>query len=191
MLDVVHGSLGPGDFVWFLPDFTCKIIDFDGARFAGEEAIPDIPLSTMADLKYAAPEVICSANRRQKLRFGTACDIWSAGVIAHELFTGTISLHPYRQALYLSSAGKQYYGELSNPGNIVEVSASQEPLPVIYCKNRRVRSFLKRVLRMDPSKRPVASVALNHDVLRSSGTSPLDQVEISEATPLPFPTPLS
>ena len=72
----------------FLPDFTCKIADFDTARFTGEETVPESPSTLEGLLPYASPEIVQAAELRRKLRFHASCDIWTAGIIACELLTG-------------------------------------------------------------------------------------------------------
>ena len=165
-----------------------KIIDLDAACFDGDEAVPDIHLITMAARQCAASEVGHSRDRptdrptrEAQIRKRIATSGRQACLPTSSSPAPSIHSCQQSQILRLSSTGEQYYGELSIPEHIVEVFASQEPLPVIDCGNRHVSSFLKSVLCMDPSKRPAASVALDHDVLLSSGASPLEQMEMREA----------
>ena len=110
------------------------------------------------------------------------CDIWSAGMFAHELSAST--LHPFVSTESDSSSVVYRRAVLRRA---VDPRAHRRGLRLATAStrdrlwNRRARSFLKSVLRMDPSKQPAASVALDHDVLLRSGASPLEQVEMREA----------
>ena len=120
-----------------------KIIDLDDAHFNGDEAVPEIHLVTMAAHQCAASEVGHSRDRptdrptreaqiRHRLRHLVGRRP------AHELFfTNTPSLHSFvstRTDSLSVDCWKAIHGKLSIPEHIIEVSASQEPLPVTDCK---------------------------------------------------------
>ena len=163
----------------FLPDFTLKIADFDTARFSGEEAVPESPSTLEGLLPYASPEIVQSAEFRQKLRYHASCDIWTAGILACELLTGRpVGGGAERDRV---SVGSGFYGASPSMEYMTDVAADREPLPEIVCNDRHIRAFLQTLLQMDPSQRPAATLALEDDVFHTLDVTSPDPVEMQEA----------
>ena len=68
-----------GEAKKFSPDESLKLIDFGFARVCEEKDVLQLPCGT---LHYASPDVL----RRS---YNAKCDLWSTGVIAFMLLTGS------------------------------------------------------------------------------------------------------
>eukprot|EP00854_Cymbomonas_tetramitiformis_P013131 gene13131-biopygen13524 len=80
---VVHGDLKPANVVKFATEDTWKLVDLATASSIGEEAPVEYTL------RYAAPEVVRAAlEDHEVVAREPAADLWSAGVMMYELYTG-------------------------------------------------------------------------------------------------------
>ncbi|KAK3270389.1 hypothetical protein CYMTET_21213 [Cymbomonas tetramitiformis] len=80
---LVHGDLKPANVVKFTAEDTWKLVDLATASSTGEEAPVEYTL------RYAAPEVVRAALEGHEVAAREpAADLWSAGVMMYELYTG-------------------------------------------------------------------------------------------------------
>jgi len=136
-LSVVHRDLKPSNLVW--RHDTLKICDFGDAAIVTSEGL----LGEHGTPAFMAPEVF------QGLRYGTAVDVWSFGIILFTLLTGALpfsfsSLEGIRKESAISS-------ELALP--LASASAGD---------------LARRVLRRSPNLRPSAEDAFGHKFLAVS-----------------------
>uniref|UniRef100_A0A7S1X2E9 Protein kinase domain-containing protein n=1 Tax=Tetraselmis chuii TaxID=63592 RepID=A0A7S1X2E9_9CHLO len=125
---------------------SLRLIDFGlAARLTKETPYLAIPCGTPA---YAAPEVV-----RRSPRYGTSCDIWSAGVIAYLLLCG--------EPPFSSSTGLR---ELIEKVRAADYSMCD---PAWELVSDDAKDFVASLLTLDPSRRPTASKALEHAWLSS------------------------
>lgn len=138
---IVHRDLKPENILYLdqRQDSPVVLADFGIAkRLASPE---DLIYSSAGLFGYAAPEVIMGTGH------GTACDIWSLGVITYLLLCG---YSPFR----LENV-HDFINEVKH-NNAVIFHAD-------YWKDvlRDARRFIIKVLQFDPAKRPTADVLLN------------------------------
>ena len=79
----VHGDVRPDKIAWFATEFTCKFADVDTFRIVGQEMT-----LTENELTHSSPEIIQSSERQACIQPEPSVDMWSLGVLAHELLTG-------------------------------------------------------------------------------------------------------
>lgn len=122
---VVHCDLKPGNVV-LLANGAVKVLDFGQARLLGE---PDLPGESFREaagtVSYMAPE------RFQGWTPDPRADLWSLGVLLHELASG---VRPFR-------------GE--DTGAVIRAILNEAPAPLSRRLDRLVLQFLEK----DPNKR--------------------------------------
>ncbi len=137
---IVHGDLKPSNV---LVDrdrdgvIAVRLIDFDGAYFAGEPPDPD---DMEFDQTYMAPEVLAHVRRlpgRTLAPPGLAADLFSLGLLVHAYWTG----YPPAPA-----SGQGYAGEAVLAGGALRLDTADLP--------PSVDRLLRRALSADPANRP-------------------------------------
>ncbi|CAK9022686.1 unnamed protein product [Durusdinium trenchii] len=99
-----------------------------------------------------APEVIdCMLGKRAS--FDDKCDVFSLGIVAHQLFTGEV---PYKVAY---TGGKSY-----GPVDYEKTRANMEEAELTgqLKVSEGALDFIKRMLQLDPEKRPSSLECLEH-----------------------------
>ncbi len=137
---IVHGDLKPSNV---LADrsrngaLAVRLIDFDGAYFAGEPPDPD---EMEFDQAYMAPEVLAHVRRTPEQAGappGLAADVFSLGLLIHAYWTGRAP----------TPAGEHgYAGEAVLAGDGLGIETPDLP--------PRVERLLRRALSADPTARP-------------------------------------
>ena len=92
--DVVHCDVKPANLIFFPAEHKWKLLDLDSALKVGEAG------NIITTISYAAPEILEAVEEcRTELALQTSADMWSYGIIAFEMFTGTCCLlrlwHPF------------------------------------------------------------------------------------------------
>ena len=132
---LVHGDLKPSNvIVTSCSPVHTVLVDFDTASFAGDKVVP-----LCGTFGYAAPESFCARHSRSCTN--GARDVYSLGVILHELLTGR-GPHPYSSVLV------RYLTQLSTTAKGVSGVQVDESLPV------DVRNVLTSCLALHPAARP-------------------------------------
>lgn len=123
-------------------NLTVKIADFGASKILlGPNKQAITPCGSMG---YAAPEMM-----RGSESYGSACDMWSVGVLAYILLSSTM---PYDPAQYSKARFTQPCFPDDSWGHI----------------SHDAREFVKSLLKLSPHERPSASQALRHDWLNST-----------------------
>ncbi|KAL1936509.1 hypothetical protein VTP01DRAFT_643 [Rhizomucor pusillus] len=152
---IIHRDLKPENLLFKSqdPDAELLICDFGIAKLDGD----NLPLHTVCGSPgYVAPEVFL------KKGYGSAIDIWSAGVIAYTLL-----------------CGYQPFQAEDMPELINEVTNGRYQFHERYWRNITVdaKDFVRRLLTLDPSKRPTASEALKDKWLANQSPSNVGLLE--------------
>eukprot|EP01124_Arcella_intermedia_P022273 TRINITY_DN3278_c0_g1_i1.p1 TRINITY_DN3278_c0_g1~~TRINITY_DN3278_c0_g1_i1.p1 ORF type:complete len:652 (+),score=137.72 TRINITY_DN3278_c0_g1_i1:121-2076(+) len=174
-LNLIHCDLKPENILMKnVERCEIKVIDFGSSCYT-----TDVLSTYVQSRSYRAPEVILG------LPYGQKIDMWSLGCILAELLTGRVIFHNYSVVTLLA----RIIGIIGNipddmmvRGNFVDKYFNDdgelyENTEIITPKKttlqRRVRSddllfldFLKKLLTIDPEKRPSATEALQHPWLR-------------------------
>jgi serine/threonine protein kinase len=136
---VVHRDLKPENLM-LTDDGEIKIADFGIAK-----ATAATTNLTRTGLVVGAPAYMAPEQASGK-ETGSAADLYSAGIIAYELVTGTV---PYSGADPVSILWRQVH----------------EPLPALSLRkpdvDSRLARWIERLLEKDPSRRPAAREALD------------------------------
>jgi calcium-dependent protein kinase len=143
MHSVVHRDLKLENWVYAssAPDAPLKLIDFGMSKIFNEGTVLTAVHGTVY---YVAPEVLAG-------RYNNLADIWSLGVIAYMLLSGS---PPF---------GGQHDYEIINKIKTAEVSFEGPRWSGI---SQEAKEFVSALLTRDPSKRPTALEAMNHPWLK-------------------------
>ncbi len=138
---IVHSDLKPANvLIETGPDGAprARVIDFDGAFFAGEPPDPD---DLEFDQAYMAPEVLAyvQAQSRAADAPGLVADIFSLGLLLHEYWTG------FRPA---ASGSHRYPAEAVQAGDGVRLLGGE--------LDPALDQLIRRMLSPDPAARPTA-----------------------------------
>ncbi|KAI3702985.1 hypothetical protein L6452_28739 [Arctium lappa] len=167
-MGVMHRDLKPENFLLskkgglgFLPcfvDYTLlKAIDFGLSAYIDEGKPNQEKVGTAF---YVAPEVL----RRQE--YGKEVDIWSAGVILYMLLTGVPPFYGEKE--------KEIFDAILNAEKVLDMK--NYPWPWI---SRNAKELVKKMLSVDPKKRPTASDVLKDQWLVENGEdtdNPIDSM---------------
>lgn len=123
------------------------LIDLGVAETRQEDAMPPMPAGTPQTM---APEVLdCMLGRTA--HFDDRCDVFSLGIVAHQLFTGET---PYQVAY---TGGKAY-----GPVDYEATRRNMEAAELGKLKvSRGALDFVKKMLELDPEQRPTSLDPLN------------------------------
>lgn len=118
---VVHRDIKPENILLRTMDSTSPLVlsDFGGAK----RCLVGVLHSPCGSRGYGAPETVPSlaaASQRSGEGYGTAADMWSCGVVAHVLLTGTL---PTR-AIYVACASEVWPSNLAKAD---KAAAASEP----------------------------------------------------------------
>jgi hypothetical protein len=135
---IVHSDLKPSN-VLVTPEGRAKLLDFGIARLLGNSETARSRTSVRyLTPSYASPEQILGKS------VGTASDIYSLGVLLHELLTGSL---PYR------NSGSEVY-ELSHAILNEEPGKASETAGVDASRRKALRGDLDRILQKALEKEP-------------------------------------
>lgn len=158
---IVHCDLKPMNIVQFSEESRWKLIDFDSAVEAG------VPSAISATITYAAPEIIrATMDGQEEMALRASADMFSIGVIAYEVLAGRF----YFMTLYDSNVGerllKRFYGPNAN-AEVVQHTLFNGELPSLSCiPERQARSFIRKLLLLDPDKRRPVVRCLQHGLFQ-------------------------
>lgn len=153
-MDIIHGDIKP-DNILLYKDESLKITDYGLAQMNYDQT-KSLFIQTCW---YRAPEVF-----EKNIKFNTAIDIWSIGVIMYESLT-----HEH----LLISSEKTYLKDLIK---LLSTNTLEELLEkhnvgskFLFSKEELadVTDLIKKCLLMDPYKRITASEALNHPLFKN------------------------
>ena len=147
------------------PKTTTKRTDFGLAVPFDPEGLPRTDLGFEGTPWFMAPEVLSS----QVL---PASDVWSAGVMAHQLLTGRLPFDDHRNPFAPS---------ISAVWRSVLCDKVAYNMPWWEGVSDDAKDFVASLLQRDPAKRPTAKEALKHPWLRgdSSERSAGKQIDLS------------
>jgi serine/threonine protein kinase len=140
---IVHRDVKPEN-VMVRPDGYVKVLDFgiarlvatDAGRMTAAEAAPTVFGRAVGTLRYMSPEQACGEA------VTAATDIFSLGLVLHELATGT---HPFATASEVATVGAILTAAAPAP------SASNPAVPAEF------DALVARMLDKDPARRPAAA----------------------------------
>lgn len=150
---VVHRDIKPENILLRTVDAISPLVLSD---FGGAKRLVGVLHSPCGSRGYVAPETVTSlaaASQRSGAGYGTAADMWSCGIVAHVLLTGTL---PTR-AVYAACATEAW------PSNLRAALAEEEALVGV---SDVAVDFLDALLRPQGS-RLSASNSLSHGWLAS------------------------
>ena len=154
--NICHRDLKPENILLASkePDAELKITDFGLSKIVA--LAPDTMMSTRCGTPgYVAPEVLSSQVSQGTLRrYGTACDMWSVGVIVYILLC----------------AAPPFYGKTDDEMNR-KIKGGVFKFPQKYWAHisHEAKDFITRLLTVDPSQRMSAAEALQHDWIVAIG----------------------
>ena len=140
-VNLVHCDIRPNNILVNPATLNLKIIDFGSSSYLFEGDLLD-PITR--EKEYAAPEVI-------KGCYGKECDMWSIGVIAFELLSGSL---PFTQ-----KKAKKLYRDMVNMKINLNLDDWER-------RSKEVKDFIKRLLQPNPRIRMSPAAALNHKWLK-------------------------
>lgn len=164
---ILHRDIKPGNFM--LLDHSdrspLKAIDFGLAMPFDPEDLPRRDLGLEGTPWYMAPEVLSS-------QVVPASDVWSAGVMAHQLLTGRLPFDDHRNPFAPS---------ISAVWRSVLTDKVDYNMPWWEGLSDEAKDFVHTLLDRDPAKRPSAKEALKHPWLQgnSSERSVGKQIDVS------------
>lgn len=125
------------------------LIDLGVAETLQPQGVGPMPAGTPQTM---APEVIdCMLGERSS--FDDRCDIFSLGIVAHQLFTGDV---PYKVAY----AGGKSYGPVDYKATCANMDAAD--LTAQLSVSPGALDFVRQMLQLDPEKRPSSLECLEH-----------------------------
>tara|TARA_B110001452_G_scaffold236098_1_gene215215 strand:+ start:19 stop:1428 length:1410 start_codon:yes stop_codon:yes gene_type:complete len=156
---VLHRDLKPENILLETAahDSAIKVADFGSAKrlaSAGPSAYANTPCGSMG---YAAPEQIAL------LRYEREVDVWSVGIIAYVLLSGSM---PFDPAHYVDALASENFEVVLLPEQWAGVSDD-------------AKAFVLALLQLQPSSRPKVEQALKHPWLAPQPPTPLQQPQLS------------
>jgi predicted ATPase len=139
---IVHRDVKPEN-VMVRPDGYVKVLDFgiarlvstDAGRMTAVEAPPTVAGRAVGTLRYMSPEQACGEAMT------AATDIFSLGIVLHELATGT---HPFAAASEVATA------------SAIITAAAPAPSALNPAVPAEFDTLVARMLDKDPTRRPAA-----------------------------------
>lgn len=170
---VVHRDIKPENILLRTLEDTSPLVLSD---FGGAKRLVGVLHSPCGSRGYVAPETIPSlraASQRSGEGYGTAADVWSCGVVAHVLLTGTLPT----KALFTACATEVW------PSNLREAFMEEEALAGV---SSGAVDFLCTLLRPHRS-RSSASDAVSHGWLTNQSDMASKVAPLTNRTPSPLP----
>mmetsp|Transcript_17581 Transcript_17581/g.41440 ORF Transcript_17581/g.41440 Transcript_17581/m.41440 type:complete len:711 (-) Transcript_17581:347-2479(-) len=166
--DVIHRDIKPENLL-INPDHSLKLCDFGFARTVSSKAKSELT-DYVATRWYRAPELLLGDTN-----YGKAVDIWAIGCIMGELIDGQ-PLFPGESEIDQLYVIQKVLGPLTPEQNEMFLRNPRflglkfpdmtrpETLEKRYCgkMTKKALSFMKGLLRMDPSQRLTGEEALDH-----------------------------
>ncbi|GAB4814982.1 hypothetical protein N2152v2_002028 [Parachlorella kessleri] len=153
---ILHRDIKPGNFLLLSADDRAplKAIDFGLAVFYNEKELPRTDLGLEGTPWFMSPESLQS-------KVYPASDVWSAGVMVHQLLTGRFPFDD-RMTPHNPSLSRVWKSILTE-----EVNFSRSYWEGI---SEDAKDFVGQLLHKDPAKRPTAKEALKHPWLQGPGS---------------------
>eukprot|EP00803_Ostreobium_quekettii_P003520 evm.model.scf_2148.1 EVM.evm.TU.scf_2148.1 scf_2148:3044-10053(-) len=152
---IIHRDLKPSNIMFFSDDHSWKLTDLDNWARAGE------PSNVAYTLMYAPPEsVVADIQGKKEVVLDTSADMWSFGIIAYELTTGT-----------------RFYGHSTSAAEVRQRLLGFGDMPALNAvKERQLRRLIANTLQRNPQARWSAATALGNAYFRSADDT-LQQAE--------------
>jgi serine/threonine protein kinase len=138
-LGIVHRDIKPANVL--LHKGVPRLADFGLSRFLTQEASTDVPAGTPA---YMAPEAFDGVRSQ-------ATDIWSVGVLCHQLLAGSLPFTGPDWATLFASIGRR----------------DPEPLPDRVPES--IRGIVRMALEKDAARRPPSATRMAEMIRQAAG----------------------
>lgn len=155
---VVHRDLKPQNMMltrtvgaWGTP--SLKVIDF------GLAACMQSSRDFVGTPAYMPPEVLAGT-----VDYTSMADIWSIGVTAIELLAGE---PPFGKPEDYNGDMQRVFANIRSFRSFEDITDKLEELPSWAGRSNEAKDFVRRLLRLDPERRPTAAEALCHPFLES------------------------
>jgi calcium-dependent protein kinase len=158
---VVFRDIKPENFLW-TEQGHLKLSDFGMAAFCNEEEGETLS-ERCGTVSFLAPEVI-------KQKYGQSCDVWSVGVLAYFLLSGT---YPFKDEENQTLVTKEIWRAVLYE----EPNFEGGPWPRL---SEECKDFVRRLLEKDPGKRITAKEALDHEWVREEREGGVANDEVLE-----------
>ena len=150
-LPLAHRDIKIDNMMFADEECKCvKLIDFGFAKMFGSEN--NKYLEILGSPLYMAPEIVL------KQEYGCQCDIWSCGIVAYFLLSGTL---PYK---VINIRPQELFDQIKAKHFTIEEDMTQGHWEHISIEAKR---FALRMLQSDPCKRATAADLLADDWLRA------------------------
>ena len=153
---IIHRDLKPENMLLATParDAPLKLTDFGTAKKLVDPS--DGTRTPCGSLGYAAPEQMLYLRGQMAVSYGRACDIWSVGITAYTVLSGTLPFNPRSVGWVRTVPARIESGEGMAPYELTFPSST------FGQTSELARDFVSQLLQLDPARRPSAAQAHRH-----------------------------